>query len=173
MRAMRKSVKIAAIAGALLVLGGGRVAGQNVEGIMRARETLALTEDQISRLDAIRREVVAQRSAERAEMDELRSQLSAGQIRQSELMAAEEERVDAAQGRAEDVRTRIDAGLPEEQRASVEQMRTRADRVRGRRPGFGGGGRAGIAPGGRGGFGPGGFGPAGPRGRRGGGGFGL
>jgi chromosome segregation ATPase len=159
------------VVGALLVFGlliaGGPVAAQGVEAIMRARETLALTEDQISRLDAIRREVVAERSAAQAEMAELRSQLSAGQIRQSQLMAAQEERADAAQGRAEDVRARVDAVLTEEQRAQVEQMRTRAQRGGGRRPAVARGG-------GRGGFGPGGgVGPVGPRGRRGGGGFGL
>lgn len=167
---MKKGSK-GAFVGALLVLGlslfGGRpVAGQGVEAIMRARETLALTEDQISSLDAIRREVVAQRSTEQAEIAELRSQLAAGQIRQSELMAAQEERADAAQGRAEDIRARVDAVLTEEQRAQVEQLRVRGQRVGARRPGF--------APGGRGGFGPGGE-PrqVGPRGRRGGGGFGL
>jgi hypothetical protein len=163
-----KKVSKGAFVGAMLVFGlplfGGPIAAQGVEAIMRARETLALTEDQISRLDAIRREVVAQRSAEQAEIAELRSQLSAGQIRQSELMAAQEERADAAQGRAEDVRTRVDAVLTEEQRAQVEQLRVRGQRVGARRPGF--------APGGRGGPG-GGFGPVGPRGRRGGGGFGL
>jgi hypothetical protein len=136
---------------------------------MRARETLALTEGQITQLDAIRREIVSQRSAERAEIDELRSRLEAGQIRQSELMAAQEARADAAQGRAEALRARIDAVLTEEQRASVELMRGRADALRDRP--LGGPGR-GFGPGiGRG--GPGGFGPAGPRGRRGGGGFGL
>ncbi|MBM4183527.1 MAG: hypothetical protein FJ207_04780 [Gemmatimonadetes bacterium] len=68
--------------------------------------------------------------------------------------------------------------LTEEQRASVEQMRTRAERVRNGRQGFGPGGRVGrgsargfgpgggIRRGGRGGFGPGGFAP-GSRGFRG------
>jgi hypothetical protein len=149
----------------LLFTGGHPVAAQGVEAIMRARETLALTDDQISRLDAIRREVVAQRSAEQAEMAELRSQLSAGQIRQSQLMAAQEGRADAAQGRAEDVRARVDAVLTEEQRAQVDQLRTRAQRVGARRPGVARGGRGGLAPGG--------LGPVGPRNRRGGGGFGL
>jgi len=165
---LKKGLKVAVV-GAFVVLGlliaGRPVAAQGVEAIMRARETLALTEDQISRLDAIRRDVIAERSAAQAEMAELRSQLSAGQIRQSQLMAAQEERADAAQGRAEEVRARVDAVLTEEQRAQVEQMRTRGQRVGGRRPG--------VARGGRGGFGPGGVGPAGPRGRRGGGGFGL
>jgi hypothetical protein len=160
-----KGSKSAAVVCALVVASLSPVSGQSVERIMRARETLALTAEQISQLDAIRREVVAQRSAERTEMEELRSRLEAGQIRQSELMAAQEARADAAQGRAEAIRTRIDAVLTEEQRASVELMSTRGPRVGGRRPGF--------APGGRGGAGGGGFGPVGPRGRRGGGGFGL
>jgi Spy/CpxP family protein refolding chaperone len=176
-----------AVVCALLLSSTAPVAAQGVEAIMRARETLALTEDQISRLDAIRKEIVAQRSTERAEMEELRSQLSAGQIRQSQLMAAQEARADAAQGRAEAIRTRIDAVLTEEQRASLESMRARTERV-GARRGFapggrvgigrgfgpGGAGRGGFAPGGPGGAGPDGFGPVGPRGgRRGGGGFGL
>jgi chromosome segregation ATPase len=168
-RSRRKGLKVAVV-GAFVALGlliaGGSLAAQGVEAILRARGTLALTEDQISRLDAIRREVVAERSAAQAEMAELRSQLSAGQIRQSQLMAAQEERADAAQGRAEDVRARVDAVLTEDQRAQVEQLRTRGQRGGARRPG--------MARGGRGGFGPGGgVGPAGPRGRRGGGGFGL
>lgn len=169
-----KAWKAAAIACAVLVLGGGGVGAQNVEAIMRARETLALTEDQISQLDAIRREIVAERSAERAEVDELRSQLAAGQIRQSELMAAQEARADAREARRADVQARVDAVLTEEQRASVERLQVRAQRAGGRRPGFGPGGGRAFGPGGRGGFGPGGFGPVGPRGgRRGGGGFGL
>ena len=159
----------AAVAGALLgaglLFGSGEPAaaqsvGERVEAIMRAREALALTEDQISRLDGIRREVVAQRAAERAELDELRSQLSAGQIRRSELMAAQEARADGAQGRVEDVRARVDAVLTEEQRAQVEQLRSREARAA-RRPGIGPRG-----------FGPG-RAPVGPRARRGGGGFGL
>ena len=156
--------RIAAFACALLISSVGSLAAQNVERIMRARETLALSEDQISQLDAIRREIVSQRSAERAEMDELRSQLAAGQIRQSQLMAAQEARADAAQSRAEDVRTRIEAVLTEEQRASLELMAAR---------GRGGARRPGFAPGGRGGVGRGGLGPIGGRGRRGGAGLRL
>jgi hypothetical protein len=174
-----KSVAIAACA--LAVLGVQRVAAQGVERIMQAREALALTDDQIASLDAIRREIVQERNAEQAEMAELRSQLEAGQIRRSEVIAAQEDRVAAAEGRAEERQTRVDAVLTEDQLAQVELMRTRADRVRGRRQGvapgrsggFGGGARRpGFAPGGRGGFGPGGLGPVGPRGQRGGAGFG-
>jgi len=171
-----KSVAIAACA--LAVLGAKGVAAQGVERLMQAREELALTEDQVARLDAIRRETVAQRSAETAEMAELRSQLAAGQIQRSQVIAAQEDRAAAAEGRLEERQARIDAVLTEVQRTQVEQMRTRADRVRGGRqgvapggPGGAGAGRPGFAPGGRGGFGPGGLGPRGPRGQRGGAGF--
>ncbi len=141
------------------VLSATGVDAQNVERVMQAREELALTDDQVARLDAIRREFVQERTAEMAEMAELQSQLEAGQIRRSEVIAAQEDRAAAAEGRIEERRARVDAVLTDEQRAQVEQMRTRADRVRGSRQG--------LAPGGRGGFGPGGFGPGGPRGQRG------
>ncbi len=158
---------------ALAVLSAEDAAAQGVERIMQAREELALTEDQVARLDAIRREIVAQRSAEGAEMAELRSQLAAGQIRRSQFIAAQEDRAAAAEGRVEERQARIDAVLTEVQRTQVEQMRARAERVRGRRQGGapGGPGGQGFAPGGRGGFGPGGVGPVGPRGQRGGAGF--
>ena len=174
-----RSVAIAACA--LAVLGARGVAAQGVERIMQAREELALTDDQIARLDAIRRGIVQERTAEMVEMAELRSQLAAGQIRRSAVIAAQEDRAAAAEGRGEERTARVDTVLTEVQRTQVEQMRTRADRVRGRRQGiaqngpggFGrGAGRPGFAPGGRGGFGPGGLGPVGPRGQRGGAGFG-
>ena len=161
MKVLRKG---AIVLGALTVLSAIPASGQGVEAIMRGRETLELTDDQINRLDAIRREIVSQRSAEMAELAELRSRLAAGQIRQSEVMAAQEDRQAAAEGRAQERRARIDAVLTEEQRASVEQIRTRGDRVRDRRQGLAPGDRAGF---GRGGFGPGRGGPAGPRGLRG------
>jgi hypothetical protein len=163
-----KGLRTAAIACALVFASVVPVASQSVERIMRARETLALTEEQISQLDVIRREIVSQRSTERAEIEEMRSRLEAGQIRQSELMAAQEARADAAQGRAEALRARIDAVLTEEQRASVDLMRGRGDVLRGRRSAVRPGRGFGRAP-----VGPGGFGPGGARGRRAGGGFGL
>jgi hypothetical protein len=157
-----RSVVVASCVFAVLSATG--VDAQNVERVMQAREELALTDDQVARLDAIRREFVQERAAERAEMAELQSQLEAGQIRPSEVLAAREDRAAAAEDRIEQRRARVDAVLTEEQRAQVEQMRPRADRVRGGRQGLAPGGRQGLAPGGRGGFRPGGFGPAGQRG---------
>ncbi len=139
---------------ALAVAVAAETSAQGVEPIMNARETLGLTADQIQWLDGIRRELVAQRSAEQAEMAELRSRLAAGQIRRSEVLAAQEDRQAAAEGRVEERRARIDAVLTEEQRAQVEQLRTRAERARDRGqgigrggPGFGRGAGRGAGPG--------------------------
>ena len=138
-------------AGALLVLGAARMEGQGVEAILRASERLELTEQQAQQLDEIRREAVAQRSAEMARLAELRSQLAAGQIRRSEVMAAMEDQQEARRTRAEERRASIDAVLTEAQRESVQQMRRRVDRQRpqtGRaRPGVGRG-RPGVGRGG-------------------------
>jgi Spy/CpxP family protein refolding chaperone len=139
----RHSIRLGLIAvGTILMLGAGDLDAQSVERIMRARERLELTEQQISQLEAIRRDAVAQRSAEMAELAELRSRLEAGQIRRSELMAAMEDRRDAQQARVEERRASIDALLTDQQRESLEELRTRANRPRARgaargRPGGG------------------------------------
>jgi hypothetical protein len=148
--------------GALAVLGSTGVEAQNVESIMQARERLELTDDQNETLDNIRREAVQERTAQMAQMEELRSQLDAGQIRQSEMMAFMEELQDARQGVAEQRRERIESALTESQLEMVQATRRGAGRAR-----VGRGGRAG--PGGQG-FGPrgraGALGPQGFPGRR-------
>ena len=125
--------------GVLLVLGAAPVEAQGVEAIMRARERLELTEQQVQQLDAIRSEAVAQRNADMAQIAELRSQLEAGQIRRSELMAAQEDLQEARQARAEQRRASIESVLTEEQLETVQQMRSRSDRRRAAigRPGVG------------------------------------
>jgi hypothetical protein len=143
-------------------------AGPRVEAIMQMRERLELTEQQIADLEVIRRETVQERSAQRAEMDEMRSQLAAGQIRRSEMMAFMEDRRDAARGATDQRRARIEGVLTEAQLEQVQELRTRARAfARGRasvrgsdRPGFRG--RPGVRSGDRRGR----FGPArmGPRG---------
>ncbi|HET9947700.1 MAG TPA: Spy/CpxP family protein refolding chaperone [Longimicrobiales bacterium] len=144
--------------GTLAMAGAGGVEAQSVESILRARERLELTEDQVSRLDQIRAREVEARAAEEARIAELRSQLAAGQIRRSELMAAIEERQDARRARAEERRAEVDSILTEEQRATAERLRVRAGRPgpgrfqRGIGPRFGPRGRFGPArPGARGG----------------------
>lgn len=141
---------------ALVLVGAAQVGAQSVESIMRASERLELTEEQLESLEAIRRDLVEQRVAEMAEVTELRSQLQAGQIRRSDLMAALEDRRDAARARAEERRASIEAILTEEQTEALQQLR-RSPRLRAerRRPG-----RRGFRDGRRG--------PRGPRAFRGG-----
>ena len=52
----------------------------NAEAVMSMREHLELTEGQIAQLDVIRAEDVTRRNAMRSELEEVRSQLQAGQI---------------------------------------------------------------------------------------------
>jgi hypothetical protein len=135
---------------AMTAFGAADVAAQSVEVILRNREELELTEQQVQQLDAIRREMVQERTEEMAEMSELRSQLASGLVRESQLMAAREERQEGAQARLEQRRERIDAALTEAQRDEVSTLRRQAARGRmaaaGAR-GPGQGGRPGLAPG--------------------------
>ena len=123
---------------ALAVMGATEIAAQNIESIMRAQERLELTEDQLEGLEALRRQAVQERTAEMAEREELKSQLEAGQIQRSELMAFMEERREARQSVAEERRARVEALLTEDQLESLQQMR-RGSRM-GNRPG----GRSGM-----------------------------
>lgn len=165
-------------AGAVLALGSAPVGAQSVEAILRSREQLELSEQQVQQLDQIRRGAVAERNAEMAQLAELRSQLAAGQIRRSDVMALMEDQQEARQARTEERRASIESILTEAQLDSVQQMRRRGDRQRaglgrarpgiGRSaPGFGPGRRQGFAPGGRQGFAPGSRRDFAPGGRRG------
>ena len=104
-----------------------------VEAIMGMREALALTEEQIADLDAIRRESVQRRNTDLAELAEVRSQFAAGQIERSEVMAFMEGRRDANQGVEERQRERLDAILTEAQVESLHEARGRTLRFAGRR----------------------------------------
>lgn len=137
---MKRGVFVAGMAAAV---GSAAVEAQNVESVLRARERLELTEQQVQQLDQIRRAAVQERAAEMARMSELRSQLEAGQIRRSELMAAMEDQQDARRARAEERRASLQSILTDEQRASLEEMRRRAPRGR---PGVGSRGDARRGP---------------------------
>jgi Spy/CpxP family protein refolding chaperone len=97
--------------------------GEDIESIMSIRERLELTEDQLAQLDALRAEEVQRRSANRAEMEEMRSRLRAGQIERSEMMAFMEQRRDAGREASEDTRSRVDQVLGAEQRTQLDQIR--------------------------------------------------
>ena len=144
---------------------------QGVEAVMQMRDRLELTEDQITNLDAIRQESVQRRTAEAAELAEVRSQFAAGQIARSDVMAFMEDRRGSDESVADQQRERIDAILTEAQLESLQEARgrTRAfargrsgarrggrsalrggrSAFRGGRPGMGGG-RSGFRRGGSG-----------------------
>jgi len=105
---------------------GPAMRGPGVERIMALRERLELTDDQIATLDGIRADMVERRSATRAESDELRSQVRAGQARRSDVMAFMEERSDAREGEAEAMREQIEAVLEPAQIEELEQVRAEA-----------------------------------------------
>jgi hypothetical protein len=138
--------------GALAVFGATEIAAQDIESIMRARERLELTEDQLEGLESMRREAVQERTTEMAEAEELRSQLDAGQIQRSDVMAFMEERREDRQALGEQRRAGIEAVLSESQQEMVQEMRQRRRRtgasLGGRSgtdgPGFAPRGRAGV-----------------------------
>jgi Spy/CpxP family protein refolding chaperone len=105
---------------------GPGMRGQGVEAIMRLRERLGLSEDQIQQLDQIRQESVQRRTAHRAEMEELRSRVMAGQMEAAELRQLAQERQEAAQGTREAQRERVEAVLTDDQKAELENLRSEA-----------------------------------------------
>lgn len=136
---MSRTNRIPLLLGAITILGAAGVAAQaaddadrrsrgfaRVEAIMQMRDRLELTEDQLATLDEIRRAEVERRTADAAELAEVRSQLAAGQIRRSELMAFMEERRDARTGTANEVRERVDGVLSEAQLEELQEMRGQA-----------------------------------------------
>lgn len=126
--------------GVVAVMGATDVAAQNVEAIMRARERLELTAAQLESLEAFRRAAVQERTAEMVEREELRSQLEAGQIQRSEMMAFMEERREGRQTLAEQRREQVESVLTEEQLETLQDLRPRRGRGVGVRPG----GRSGL-----------------------------
>lgn len=102
------------------------------ERIMSMRERLELTEDQLQALEQLRAEDVDQRAQQRAQMDEMRSRLRAGEIEREEMRAFMEELRDG-QSNAGDRSARVEGILTEDQLRSLQEMRTRGAGVRGSR----------------------------------------
>jgi hypothetical protein len=99
-----------------------------VEGILRMRDRLELTDGQVAQLEALRSERVAQRTADEAVLSELRSQLRAGTIERAEaadrMRALREDRA----GQIGQDREQVEALLNETQQATLRevQMQRRA-----------------------------------------------
>lgn len=152
--------------------------GASAEDILGRRARLGLTQDQITRLNTLRRETVQARQGEMAAALELRSQLRAGEITRDRFLADLTKRREAARQQVSARAERVGAVLTDAQREQLGSMRRQevmqrmGDRMRHREnggmrgPGAMGGMRGGMRAGGRGFRGP--DGPAGtPRGRMG------
>ena len=131
---------------------GDSLRGPGVEGVLRLKEQLALTADQVKRLDAIREDVVKQRTAHMAQMEELRSKLRAGEIKPEDLRNTMQAQRDAtAQVRKQQL-DRVRAVLNDTQKQKLEDLQARArafqmgrrSAMRGGRQGMMGGGRGGM-----------------------------
>lgn len=119
----------------------------SVEAIMAMRERLALTDDQIGRLDDLRAESVERRSMAQAELAEMRSRLAAGQIQQSDLMAfIEDRRATSGDLRGEE-RSRLESVLDAEQLESLQELRIRGRSFAAGRASAARGGRNGMRSG--------------------------
>lgn len=97
--------------------------GQGVEMIMRLRSELELTDEQVERFDAIRQEAVERRTAHQAQMEELRSQVRAGEMTQQEMREIAQARREGAEEVRQQEQERIDAVLTETQRQELETLR--------------------------------------------------
>ena len=108
------------------------------------RESLKLTDAQVNQLEALRKEIVAQRQNEARDMIDLQSRIAAGQIDREAARKQMEARRETMRTTMEQRRERVDKILTAEQREQVLRSQLRAERMRGQR------GRPGFAPRGRG-----------------------
>jgi hypothetical protein len=100
--------------------------GPGVEAVLRLKTQLALTDDQVNRLDQIREEVVKQRIAHLTQMVELRSKVEAGEMKPADLRKEMQAQRDAtAQARTQQLE-RVRAVLNDTQKQKIQQMQARA-----------------------------------------------
>jgi Spy/CpxP family protein refolding chaperone len=95
--------------------------GAGIEMILRQRERLELSEDQVKQLDQIRQEAVARQTAHRAEMAELASKVRAGQMEASALREQMQARRDAATEIQAQQRERVEALLNDAQKEKLQE----------------------------------------------------
>jgi hypothetical protein len=131
------------------MMGWGRpdsLRGPGIEMILRQREDLELTDDQVRQLDQIRAEAVQRRTAHQSQMAELRSRMLAGDMEVEELREVAESRREASVEVARQQRERVDAILNDAQRQKLDAWRDQARAYRmGRMSGMRSGMRSGRA----------------------------
>ena len=98
----------------------------NVESALRLREELKLNANQISQLESLRKEIVAQRQREASEMIELRSRVAAGNIAPEEMRQHFESRREAMKQTVTQRREQLEKILTEEQRAQLGRLQVNA-----------------------------------------------
>lgn len=118
-----------------------RDGGVGVEGALRMREELKLSNAQVAQLESLRKEIVAQRQNAARDMIELRSRLDAGNIDRAEAHKQMAARREAMRESMQQRRERLEKILTTEQREQLGRMRgmhaRRGAMPRGRAPGFG------------------------------------
>lgn len=97
-------------------------AGPTPEMVLRLREQLSLTEAQVGRLEALRREGVNARRERMAEMLDLRSQVEAGRITREELQAQVRSRAEAARATPPNAGERVREVLTDQQRVRLAEL---------------------------------------------------
>ena len=106
--------------------GPGRGGMAGVEQVMRMRERLGLTEDQIRSLEELRNEAVQRRNAHQATMQELRSKVMAGEADRGQLRELARAHREQASVLQRQQRERIEQVLTEAQRDTLRQVVARA-----------------------------------------------
>ena len=109
--------------------GFNRAPPSGPEQIMRMRDRLQLTDEQINQLDDIRRENVQRRTTAMAEMAELGSQVAAGQINRSDLASSLQARREEGQAMAKPGEL-VMSILTDQQRDILGEAKTRSRRAR-------------------------------------------
>jgi hypothetical protein len=110
---------------------GDRPPRAGVEDLLRLRTQLELTQEQVTRLQAIREQRLAERIATATEMMRLRSRLNAGEITREEFREHLRTRRDAARARMQEgTRERPAELLTDAQRAKLQEFRREVRRER-------------------------------------------
>lgn len=92
----------------------------SVENILRRKDDLKLTDQQIAQIEVLRKEEVARRQDEARELIELQSRAAAGLMDRTEFRDAMEKQDDAQRIAARNVRNRLERILTDEQLEQVQ-----------------------------------------------------
>ena len=100
--------------------------GPGVEMILRQREQLQLTDDQVQKLDQLREDAVKRRTEHQAQMEELRSKVMAGEMKVEELRQVAQSRREASVEVARQQRDRVNTILNDAQKQKLDTWRGEA-----------------------------------------------